>query len=68
MTTTTELTRLHAHEMAARLRSGELSPSELTAAHLDLAERQDHVLGALAPLRVIGEEHREGWAAVSLRW
>jgi ribosomal protein L11 methyltransferase len=33
-----------------------------------LAERQDHVLGALAPLRVIGEEHREGWAAVSLRW
>ena len=33
-----------------------------------LAERHDHVLGALAPLRVIGEEHREGWAAVSLRW
>ena len=33
-----------------------------------LVERQDHVLAALAPLRVIAEEHREGWAAVSLRW
>ena len=35
----TELTRLHAHEMAARLRVGELSSRELTVAHLDVAER-----------------------------
>ncbi len=46
MSTPTDLTRLHAHEMAARLRSGELSSAELTAAHLDLAERQDHGLHA----------------------
>ena len=46
MTTPTELTRLHAHEMAARLRAGELSSTELTAAHLALAERQDHGLHA----------------------
>jgi aspartyl-tRNA(Asn)/glutamyl-tRNA(Gln) amidotransferase subunit A len=43
---TTEVTRLHAHEMAARLRSGELSSRELTEAHLELAERQDHGLHA----------------------
>jgi aspartyl-tRNA(Asn)/glutamyl-tRNA(Gln) amidotransferase subunit A len=42
----TELTRLKAHEMAARLRSGELSSRELTTAHLDLAERQDRGLHA----------------------
>jgi aspartyl-tRNA(Asn)/glutamyl-tRNA(Gln) amidotransferase subunit A len=41
-----ELTRLHAHEMAARLRAGESSSRELTSAHLDLAERQDHGLHA----------------------
>jgi aspartyl-tRNA(Asn)/glutamyl-tRNA(Gln) amidotransferase subunit A len=41
-----DLTRLLAHEMAARLRSGEVSSRELTAAHLDLAERQDHGLHA----------------------
>jgi aspartyl-tRNA(Asn)/glutamyl-tRNA(Gln) amidotransferase subunit A len=42
----TELTRLHAHHMAARLRVGELSSRELTLAHLDLAERQDPRLHA----------------------
>ena len=42
----TELTRLKAHEMAARLRSGELSSRDLATAHLDLAERQDHGLHA----------------------
>jgi aspartyl-tRNA(Asn)/glutamyl-tRNA(Gln) amidotransferase subunit A len=42
----TDVTRLLAHEMAARLRSGEVSSRELTLAHLDLAERQDHGLHA----------------------
>ena len=42
----TELTRLHGHHMAARLRRGEVSSRELTEAHLDLAERQDHGLHA----------------------
>jgi aspartyl-tRNA(Asn)/glutamyl-tRNA(Gln) amidotransferase subunit A len=42
----TELTRLRAHEMAARLRAGEVSSRELTEAHLDLAERQDRGLHA----------------------
>jgi aspartyl-tRNA(Asn)/glutamyl-tRNA(Gln) amidotransferase subunit A len=41
-----ELTRLHAHHMAARLRVGELTSRELTLAHLDLAEAQDHGLHA----------------------
>jgi aspartyl-tRNA(Asn)/glutamyl-tRNA(Gln) amidotransferase subunit A len=43
---TTELTRLFAHEMATRLRDGEVSSRELTDAHLSLAERQDHGLHA----------------------
>ena len=34
----TDLTRLHAHEMAARLRAGDVSSRELTDAHLDAAE------------------------------
>ncbi len=42
----TAITRLHAHEMAVRLRSGEVSSHELTEAHLELAERQDHGLHA----------------------
>ncbi len=42
----TDITRLHAHEMTARLRSGDLSSRELTDAHLGLAERQDHGLHA----------------------
>ena len=33
-----------------------------------LADRHDHVLGALAPLRVVAEERREGWVALTLRW
>jgi aspartyl-tRNA(Asn)/glutamyl-tRNA(Gln) amidotransferase subunit A len=43
---TTELTRLFAHEMTARLRDGLVSSRELTDAHLSLAERQDHGLHA----------------------
>ena len=42
----TELTRLLAHEMAARLRSGEVTARELATAHLDLAERQNGPLHA----------------------
>ena len=42
----TDVTRAFAHEMAARLRAGELTARELTATHLDLAERQDHALHA----------------------
>ena len=43
---TTELTRLLAHEMAARLRDGQVSSRELVDAHLTLAERQNHGLNA----------------------
>src|ERR1035437_9407404 len=39
-------TRLHAHEMAALLRSGEISSRALTEAHLATAERQNHALNA----------------------
>src|SRR5688572_17365356 len=45
-TMTTDLTRLYAHELAGRLQAGELTSRELTAAHLDLAEGQDHGLHA----------------------
>jgi len=41
-----DVTRLHAHEMAAALRSGAVSARELAAAHLALAERQNHALNA----------------------
>ena len=41
-----DLTRLHAHEMAALLRSGEVSSRSLTEAHLAAAERQNHALNA----------------------
>ena len=44
----TDLTRLLAHEMAARLRAGEVSSRELAEAHLDAAERQNHALQRLA--------------------
>ena len=54
-------------ELADELRRV-LAPDGVLVISGILAERQDHVRGALAPLRVIGEEHREGWAAVSLRW
>ena len=42
----TDLTRLHAHEMAARLRSGETSSRELAEAHLAAAERDNRGLNA----------------------
>src|SRR5215203_5060033 len=42
----TDVTRLHAHEMAARLRAGETSSRELTEAHLAAAERDDRALNA----------------------
>ena len=41
-----DLTRLHAHEMAAQLRAGGISSRELTEAHLAAAERQNHALNA----------------------
>ncbi len=42
----TDVTRLHAHEMAALLRSGDASARELASAHLDAAERDNHGLNA----------------------
>jgi amidase len=42
----TDPTRLHAHEMAALLRSGEASSRELTEAHLAAAERDNRALNA----------------------
>ena len=42
----TDLTRLHAHEMAALLRLGEASSRDLTEAHLAAAERDDRALNA----------------------
>src|SRR5687768_872142 len=42
----TDPTRLLAHEMAARLRSGETSSRELTEAHLAAAERENRALNA----------------------
>ena len=41
-----DLTRLHAHEMAALLRSGEASSRDLTEVHLAAAERDDRALNA----------------------
>ena len=54
----TELTRLHAHEMAALLRSGEVSSRELTEAHLAAAERDNRALNAWLTIdreRALGE-------------
>ncbi len=42
----TDPTRLHAHEMAALLRTGEVSSRELTEAHLAAAERDNRALNA----------------------
>jgi aspartyl-tRNA(Asn)/glutamyl-tRNA(Gln) amidotransferase subunit A len=42
----TSLTRLRAHEMAARLRAGDTSARELAEAHLAVAERDNHGLNA----------------------
>jgi aspartyl-tRNA(Asn)/glutamyl-tRNA(Gln) amidotransferase subunit A len=39
-------TRLHAHEMTAQLRSGDISARELVEAHLAAAERDNHALNA----------------------
>src|ERR1035437_5785768 len=41
-----DLTRLPAHEMAALMRSGEVSSSDLAEAHLAAAERQNRALHA----------------------
>jgi Asp-tRNA(Asn)/Glu-tRNA(Gln) amidotransferase A subunit family amidase len=43
---TADLTRLKAHEMADRLRAGEVTSRELTEAHLDAAEAGNHALNA----------------------
>ncbi|HEX5149209.1 MAG TPA: amidase family protein, partial [Candidatus Limnocylindrales bacterium] len=53
-----DLTRLHAHEMAALLRSGEVSSRELTEAHLGAAERENRALNAWLTIdrdRALGE-------------
>ena len=42
----TDLTRLLAHDMAARLRTGETSARQLAEAHLDAAERDNRSLNA----------------------
>jgi aspartyl-tRNA(Asn)/glutamyl-tRNA(Gln) amidotransferase subunit A len=42
----TDLTRLHAHEMAALLRAGDVSSRQLAEAHLAAAERDNHGLNA----------------------
>ncbi|HEY8237903.1 MAG TPA: amidase family protein, partial [Candidatus Limnocylindrales bacterium] len=41
-----DLTRALGHQLAAQLRAGEVSSRELTLAHLDAAERQNHALNA----------------------
>jgi aspartyl-tRNA(Asn)/glutamyl-tRNA(Gln) amidotransferase subunit A len=48
------LTRLAAHEMAARLRAGELSSRELTAAHLAEAQAGNAALNAWLVIDVAG--------------
>jgi aspartyl-tRNA(Asn)/glutamyl-tRNA(Gln) amidotransferase subunit A len=42
----TEVTRALGHELAARLRAGEISSREVTIAHLEAAERQNRALNA----------------------
>jgi aspartyl-tRNA(Asn)/glutamyl-tRNA(Gln) amidotransferase subunit A len=42
----TDWTRLLAHEMAARVRAGDVSSHELVEAHLEVAERQNNALNA----------------------
>jgi aspartyl-tRNA(Asn)/glutamyl-tRNA(Gln) amidotransferase subunit A len=72
------LTRLHAHEMGARLRAGEVSSLELLEAHLALIAEQDHAIhawlavdeeGARRAARAADERlaaaRREGEAAVA---
>jgi aspartyl-tRNA(Asn)/glutamyl-tRNA(Gln) amidotransferase subunit A len=43
---TQEATRLPGHALAQRLRAGDLSSREVTLAHLEVAERQNHALNA----------------------
>ena len=43
---TTDVTRLLGHELSGRLRTGDVSSRELTLAHLEVAERQNHALNA----------------------
>ena len=42
----TDPTRRFGHELAAALRAGDVSSRELTSAHLDNAQRQNHALNA----------------------
>ncbi|HET9521507.1 MAG TPA: Asp-tRNA(Asn)/Glu-tRNA(Gln) amidotransferase subunit GatA [Candidatus Limnocylindrales bacterium] len=54
----TDLTRLHAHEMATRLRTRETTARELAEAHLAAAERENHALNAWLTIdrdRALGE-------------
>ncbi len=73
-----DLTRLHAHEMAALLRAGQVSSRALTEAHLAVAERQNHALNAWLVIgraealaqadaadKRIAEARREGQAALT---
>src|SRR5215212_3486329 len=46
MPATTELTRALGHELASRFRAGDVSSREITLAHLEIAERQNHALNA----------------------
>ena len=53
-----DVTGLFAHEMATRLRTGEVSSRDLTEAHLVAAERQNHALNAWLSIdreRALGE-------------
>ena len=71
------LTRLHAHEMASRLRAGEITATALLEAHLTLIEEQDRAIHAWLAVDAAGartaarsaderlaEAHREGRAAL----
>jgi len=54
----TDLTRLHAHEMAALLRAGDVSSRQLAEAHLAAAERDNRGLNAWLSIdrdRALGE-------------
>lgn len=53
-------------ELAADLRRV-LAPDGTLVVSGILAERHDHVLAALEPLRVVAVRERDGWVAVSLR-
>jgi len=48
------LTRLLAHDMAERLRAGEISSVELLDAHLDVIREQDHAIHAWLAVDVVG--------------